>query len=147
MTAYWANEDRSAVLLIDGASVRVVRRGADFEAAVAAGPLPVPGDLAELLPVAGVGAVPTVEDYRLAVQAHLDAVAVSRLYESGHALATYATSTNPAWAAEAQAFIAWRDAVWGQVYALWADPPEPAPTIEALIASLPVIVWPEPPQG
>lgn len=84
----------------------------------------------------------TQEDYRRAVQAHIDAAAQARLYDSGVSLASYVASTNEAWAAEAQAFIAWRDAVWSQVYALWAAPPDPAPTIEALIASLPAIVWP-----
>ena len=87
-------------------------------------------------------APPTVEDYRRAVVAHLDATAQARLYDNGHALATYATSTNPTWAAEAAAFVAWRDAVWAQVYALWADPPDPAPSIADLIAGLPEIIWP-----
>lgn len=86
---------------------------------------------------------PTIEDYKTAVQSHLDAAAQSRLYTDGNSLVTYTASTIPQWAAEAQAFIAWRDAVWAQVYAIWADPPEPPPTIEELIHSLPVINWPE----
>ena len=84
----------------------------------------------------------TAEDYRLAVQAHVDAVAVARLYDSGVSLASYVASTNATWAAEAAAFVAWRDAVWAQVYALWADPPEVPPTIADLISTLPEIVWP-----
>lgn len=86
---------------------------------------------------------PTVEDYRAAVQAHVDAVAASHLYDGGVSLASYLGSTNAVWAAEAAAFVAWRDAVWAAVYALWADPPEEGEsTIEALIASLPEITWP-----
>lgn len=85
---------------------------------------------------------PTAEDYRAAVQAHIDAVAQARLYDSGQSLASYAASTNAAWAAEAAAFIAWRDVVWAQVYALWADPPDPPPTVATLIAGLPAITWP-----
>lgn len=88
---------------------------------------------------------PTLENYRAAVQAHVDAVAIAHLYDSGVSLASYVDSTNPAWAAEATAFVAWRDAVWGFVYALWADPPPGGDhSIEALIASLPQITWPTP---
>ncbi len=88
------------------------------------------------------GAPLTQEDYRRAVQTYVDATAVARLYDSGTSCASYAASTNPVWAAEAAAFIAWRDDVWATVYALWASPPDPVPTPEALIASLPEIIWP-----
>lgn len=91
----------------------------------------------------GAEPTPSVEDFRAAVQSHIDATAQSRLYDSGNSIATYATSTNQSWAAEAQAFIVWRDAVWSQVYALWADPPDPQPTVDALIQSLPTIEWPD----
>lgn len=86
---------------------------------------------------------PTIDDYKAAVQSHLDAAAQSRLYTDGNSLATYTASTNPQWAAEAQAFVAWRDAVWQQVYAMWASPPDPVPTPEEVVAGLPVIEWPE----
>lgn len=85
---------------------------------------------------------PTVEDYRLAVQSHIDATARARLYDSGVSLASYAVDPNPQWAAEAAAFVAWRSAVWQQVYALWDDPPDPLPTPAELIALLPEITWP-----
>lgn len=80
-----------------------------------------------------------VERIRTAVQSHIDETARQRLYDNGNSLASYAASTNASWAAEAQAFVGWRDAVWAQVYALWADPPEPWPTPEGVIADLPVI--------
>ena len=84
----------------------------------------------------------TAEDYRLVVQAHVDAVAVARLYDSGVSLASYVASTNATWAAEAQAFVAWRDAVWAQVYAMWGSPPDPVPSPAEVVAGLPVIEWP-----
>ena len=87
-------------------------------------------------------APPTIDDYRAAVQVHLDAAAQSRLYTDGNSLATYAASTNPQWAAEAQAFVAWRDAVWAQVYGMWASPPDPVPSPEEVVAGLPLIEWP-----
>jgi len=85
----------------------------------------------------------SIEDYSAAVQAHLDAAAQSRLYTDGNSLATYTASTNQAWAAEAQAFVAWRDAVWAQVYGMWASPPDPVPTPAEVVAGLPVIEWPQ----
>lgn len=85
----------------------------------------------------------SIEDYKTAVQAHLNAAAQSRLYTDGNSLATYTASTNPQWAAEAQAFVAWRDAVWAQVYGMWASPPDPVPTHAEVVAGLPVIEWPE----
>lgn len=84
----------------------------------------------------------TQEDYRRAVQNHIDATAIARLYDSGTSCASYTTSTNPLWASEAMTFVAWRDVVWALVYGLWAAPPDPVPTPEALIASLPEIIWP-----
>lgn len=85
---------------------------------------------------------PDIEDYRRAVQSHLDAAAQSRLYTDGNSLATYTASTNAQWAAEAVTFVAWRDAIWAQVYALWDAPPDPLPTPAEVVAGLPEIVWP-----
>ena len=83
---------------------------------------------------------------RLVVQDHIDLIARAREYIDGFALASYATSTVPLWRGEAEAFIAWRDAVWlvvfdllAQVEAGTADPPE---TPDALVAMLPHITWP-----
>ncbi|MFC6487086.1 hypothetical protein [Nitratireductor sp. GCM10026969] len=47
---------------------------------------------------------PSVDDFRRAVQVHLDAKAQERQYDDTFTLATYVISTNPDWAAEAQAF-------------------------------------------
>lgn len=86
-----------------------------------------------------------IESFRFAIQAHVDATAVSRLYDSGNSLATYVSSTNPQWAAEAVAFVAWRDAVWAYAYAemdrvLTGEREQP--TIEAFLGELPQIEWP-----
>lgn len=89
---------------------------------------------------------PTVEDYRAAIQSHVDATAQSRRYDGGTSLASYASSSNAAWAAEAQAFIQWRDDVWIYTYAeldsVTAGERE-QPTVEAFLGELPTIAWPE----
>lgn len=87
-----------------------------------------------------------VETFRVAIQAHVDETARGRSYDSGNSLASYVASTNAAWAAEAQIFVAWRDAVWIYAYAeldkvMSGD--RTIPTVEAFIGELPVIEWPE----
>ncbi|MBD3844879.1 hypothetical protein IED13_04160 [Bosea sp. SSUT16] len=89
--------------------------------------------------------LPTIDDYRAAIQAHVDATAQARNYDSGLTCASYVGSTNPAWAAEAAAFVAWRDAVW--VYAFTELPKVQSgqreqPTIAAFLDELPVMIWP-----
>ncbi len=86
-----------------------------------------------------------LDDYRLAIQAHVDATAQARQYDSGITCASYVGSTNSAWAAEAQAFVAWRDAVWGHAYgelAQVASGQREQPTIDALLVELPAMIWP-----
>jgi hypothetical protein len=87
-----------------------------------------------------------IETYRRAVQAHIDATAQSKGYETGFALAGYVTSTVPPWKAEAETFVAWRDQVWlfvfetlAQVETGQTDPPS---SPNALIGWLPQIEWP-----
>lgn len=67
-------------------------------------------------PVANHPGLNPVDVYRLEIQAMIDAKANERQYDSGATLASYVNSTIEQWAAEAQAFVAWRDQVW--VYAL-----------------------------
>lgn len=62
--------------------------------------------------------MPTAADLTAAINEHVEAQARSMDYNSAAALAGYATSTIPAWAAQATAFIAWRDAVWLTAYEL-----------------------------
>lgn len=86
----------------------------------------------------------TVGRFRSAIQAHVDATAKSRNYDGGNALASYVASTNPQWAAEAQAFVGWRDAVWLYAYAeldkVMAGQRD-QPSVEEFLDELPAIEW------
>lgn len=87
----------------------------------------------------------TADDYAAAIQSHVDATAKARGYADGVALAGYATSAVTAWASEAVAFVAWRDAVWLYAYAELAKvqaAQRAVPTIDGLIAELPAVAWP-----
>ncbi|EMG52681.1 hypothetical protein Brsp04_01957 [Brucella sp. NBRC 12952] len=86
-----------------------------------------------------------VDVYRLEIQAMIDAKANERQYDSGATLASYVNSTIEQWSSEAQAFVAWRDAVW--LYALAElDKVQKAdraqPSVEDLLAELPAFEWP-----
>ena len=92
---------------------------------------------------------PTLDDYRIAIQTHIDATARQRDYDGGVSCASYVNSTNPQWAAEAQAFVAWRDAVWEYAFAELdkvLNGQRPQPTIDEFLQELPVMQWPEPEQ-
>lgn len=81
-----------------------------------------------------------------AVQAHVQASARARGYDSAESCASYALSGNPVWAAEAGAFMVWRDAVWASALATLASVEAgtlAVPSVDALIAGLPEIAWPE----
>ena len=88
----------------------------------------------------------TVETFRRAIQNLLDRTAQTRRYDSGTTISTYVNSTNPVWAAEAEAFVAWRDAVWAYAYAELEKVESelrPIPSVEDFLAELPAISWPE----
>ena len=81
----------------------------------------------------------------VAVQAHLDATARARSYDSALSCVSYIDSTVAAYRAEAAAMRDWRDAVWTRCYELLAEVQagtRPIPTESELIALLPTIVWP-----
>ena len=82
-----------------------------------------------------------IDACRAAIDAHVEAQARALRYNSVAHLAGYVGSTVPEWAAEAQAFVAWRDAVWVSTFALLnaADPARP-PSIDEVLAALPA--WP-----
>ena len=75
-----------------------------------------------------------------AIDARIEDQARALGYNSAAHLAGYAASTVPQWAAEAQAFVAWRDAVWLAAFEAEAAavkagaPPDPAVVLDALPA-------------
>jgi hypothetical protein len=86
-----------------------------------------------------------IADYENAVSDWLDATVKPRKYKSIESVCTYVSSTNPQYKVEAEACIAWRDAVWDYCYAALKAVElghRSAPTIAALLAELPQIVWP-----
>lgn len=83
--------------------------------------------------------------YTDAIQEHLDTEAQTRKYDGILSLCTYVTSPSPKYSAEGQAGVEWRDAVWSYASNAFAEVAlgtRPQPTIEELIAELPVMVWP-----
>lgn len=88
----------------------------------------------------------TQDDYRLAVDAHVETTAQAWGYNSAAHLGTYVASTVPQWAAEARAFIGWRDAVWlavvSQLTQVQAGQQPPPASTAALIATLPAAARP-----
>lgn len=82
----------------------------------------------------------TIAQLTAAIQRHLDETARSKNYDGILSLCTYATSTNPIFAAEGQAGLAWRDAVWTASYEIMDEVlagERPVPTAEELIDLLP----------
>ena len=84
---------------------------------------------------------------RAAVQAHIDATARERDYDSGNSLAGYVDDPHEPWAAEAAAFVAWRSSVWQFVFswlaAVEAGTQAPPESADALVAALPAMEWPD----
>ena len=88
----------------------------------------------------------SLDDYKRAIQAHIDATAQQRDYDSGISCATYVNAPTPKYSAEAQAFIAWRDSVWVYAYTELdkvLNGQRQQPSVEAFLAELPEIQWPE----
>lgn len=86
----------------------------------------------------------TQQDFANAIKKQLNDVAIARNYENEYSIASYVSSTNPQWQQEAQAFVAWRDAVWLYAYselALVQAGDKPVPTIEQFLEGLPDLIW------
>lgn len=84
-------------------------------------------------------------DYTLQLQLAIDTKASERGYGSGVLCCSYLQSTNAQWAAEAVAFIAWRDNCfnYGYDYLSKVQSGEiPNPSIEGFLAGLPIMEWP-----
>ena len=86
-----------------------------------------------------------VKLFEEAIEAHIEATAAERDFSSATRLASYVASTKPAWRAEAEAFVAWRDDVWEFAFAEFAKVQagtRAEPSVEDFLAELPQIAWP-----
>jgi HSP90 family molecular chaperone len=86
-----------------------------------------------------------IKEYTEALELKVNQTAAEKTYSSGISCASYVASTNAQWASEAQAFVAWRDAVYA--YALTILNQVQSGEIQDLsledfISSLPQMVWP-----
>lgn len=72
------------------------------------------------------------------------ATAQSRGYSSVNSIISYAVSSNIQWQAEADAFVAWRDQVWEQVFIEYIaiDAGGAIPDEDVFMSNLPKIIWP-----
>lgn len=81
-----------------------------------------------------------------AVQGYMDTIARARGYDSILSLCSYATSSNPLFAAEGQAGVNFRDGCWGVSHRIADDVragQRPIPTQQGVLDELPVMQWPE----
>lgn len=75
----------------------------------------------------------------------LDSVAQERQYDSAISCASYVSSSIPAWKAQADAFVNWRDSVFTYTIAqvqLMQSGQRSVPTFEEFKTELPEMVWP-----
>ncbi|OVE92727.1 hypothetical protein B7W89_07540 [Agrobacterium tumefaciens] len=87
----------------------------------------------------------TILDYENAIQNLVDNTARERQFRDGVTLASYIGSTKSKWAAEANAFVAWRDNVWFYAYGELAKVQagqRPQPTVEQFLGEIARIAWP-----
>ncbi len=90
-------------------------------------------------------ATDTIIDYENAIQNLVDSTARERQFRDGVTLASYIGSTKPKWAAEAMAFVAWRDNVWRYSYGELAKVQagqRQQPTVEQFLDEIAPIAWP-----
>lgn len=101
-------------------------------------------DGVELIPPAP-APLPTESQYVDAIQSMLDAKVAERRYLGIISACSYAASTNATFKAEAEACLAWRDAVWLKAYQVLDQVTAgaiPQPTVAELLAMLPTMTWP-----
>lgn len=83
--------------------------------------------------------------FQRAIEAHVDQVAQGRNFRHADSARGHANSTVPAWKADADAFIAWADAVWVYAFAELAKVEagdREVPEVGEFLAELPAIEWP-----
>ena len=86
-----------------------------------------------------------IAQYTAGVQQHLDTFARTRNYDGILSAATYATSQVPKFKVEGQYAVEARDATWAKCYEVLAaveSRSRPMPTLDELLAELPVLTWP-----
>lgn len=86
-----------------------------------------------------------VSEFEEAIQKIIDYTARSKQFRDGVTLASYTASTNAAWKAQAEAFVAWRDQVWGYAYAELENVlsgQRQRPTASEFLTEVPPIDWP-----
>lgn len=125
-------------VLEDGTHESCVVSSAEYVAWLEAGntPLPYTGSNSPS---------PTITDYENAIQSLVDETAREKQFRDGVTLASYIGSTIPRWAAEAMAFVAWRDNVWRYSYGELAKVQagqRPQPTVEKFLEEIARIAWP-----
>lgn len=136
---YHLSQANGIIRDVDGASIPRDQANSDYQdylAWVADGNTP----RAYVVPT------PTQDDYKNAIQAFIDQTAVTKSYTDGVSCASYKDSTVQAWAAEAAAFISWRDNVWtyafNELEKVQSGARAPQPSIAEILSELPTIVWP-----
>lgn len=80
------------------------------------------------------------------VQIRLDSVAQQRGYDGILSACTYVASAVPRFKAEAEAAVAWRDAVWSKCYEILAQAQageRAVPSLGEVLQELPQIQWPQ----
>lgn len=89
-------------------------------------------------------ASPSLDDYRVAIDAHVNDVARAQDYNDAATLAGYVNSTVPQWASDAATFVGWRDQVWVYAFAELAKvqaAQREQPSVPSFLAELPDINW------
>lgn len=87
-----------------------------------------------------------IDSFTKALEIKIDATANEKTYATGVSCASYKDSTNTQWAAEAAAFIAWRDSAYAYAYDYLARAQAGEiqnPDQDSFIAGVPAMSWPE----
>ncbi|HTO32075.1 MAG TPA: hypothetical protein VL202_12975 [Pararhizobium sp.] len=90
-------------------------------------------------------ALKALAEYTAAIQAHLEAKAAERDYDSIQSAVSYRGDPNGQFAAEAEALFVWRSAVWTYATAELdkvTTGQRTQPGIEEFVGELPAFVWP-----
>ncbi len=102
-------------------------------------------DNPEVIEALAPSSITTITDFENAIQNLVDSTAREKQFRDGVTLASYTASTKQKWAAEAQAFVAWRDNVWFYAYGELAKVQagqRQQPTVEQFLAEIAPIAWP-----